>query len=437
MVKTKYLIIGNSIAAVNAVEAIREIDRHGSLCLVSDEPYHTYSRPLISYYLGNKVEEEALSYRPDHFYDLNKVQAFLGDKVVSLNCREKQVVLEDKTYIQFEKLLLATGGSAIMPQMPGQNLAGVFTFTTLDDAQRVKKFIATHQVKKAVVIGGGLIGLKVTEALVALNIQVTIIELADRILSATFDRTASRIIERALKGIGCACLTNSTVKEIRQGEEEGRVGSVVLKDESQIECQMVIVAVGVRPRVDLAREAGISLGRGILVDEYLKTSAEDIYAAGDAVEAYDLIAKMPRPVAILPTAAKQGRIAGYNMAGGRKVYEGSIPMNSVELAGIPTISVGLTDPAMLADVDRRNSLEIIQDYRERESIYKKIVLEDNRIVGVILINKIDRAGIYTGLIKDRVDVAYFREYLLKDDFGLLSLPREYRKHMVIGQGIEI
>ncbi|MEW6381226.1 MAG: FAD-dependent oxidoreductase [bacterium] len=436
MTKTKYLIIGNSTAAVNAVEAIREKDRLGSLCLVSDEPCHTYSRPLISYYLGNKVEEEQLFYRPSSFYYLNKVQAFLGDKVVSLDCANKQVVLDDRTGIQYEKLLLATGGAPFVPEMPGQNLSGVFTFTTLDDAQQVKKFIASHQVKKAVVVGGGLIGLKVTEALLALDIQVTIVELADRILSATFDRTASRIIERALKGIGCACLTNSTVKEIREGEP-GRVGSVVLKDGTQVDCQLVIVAIGVRPRVDLAREAGISVNRGILVDEHLKTSVDDIYAAGDAVEAYDLIAQAARPIAILPTAARQGKIAGYNMAGAPKAYEGGIPMNSVELAGVPTISVGLTDPSTLADGERRNGMEVIQDYREKDSVYKKIVLEDNRIVGIILVNKIDRAGIYTGLIKDKIDIASFREYLLKDDFGLLSLPREYRKHMVTGQGIEI
>jgi len=436
MIETKYLIIGNSTAGVNAVEAIREGDRKSSLYLVSDESSHTYSRPLISYYLGNKVEEDRLFYRPPFFYDLHKVQVFLGEKVVRLDTSAMQATLDDETEIQFEKLLLATGGTPFVPDIPGRDLPGVFTFTTLDDAQKVKKFITGNQVQRAVVVGGGLIGLKVTEALLALGIRVTILELADRILSATFDRTASRIIERALKGIGCTCLTGSTVKEIREGKEN-RVGSVILRDASRVDCDLVVMAIGVKPRVDLAQGTDIRINRGILVDEYLMTSVDGIYAAGDVVEGYDLLACVTRPIAILPSAARQGRIAGINMAGGKKVYEGNIAMNSVELAGIPTISVGLTDPSALADTERRNGMEIIQEYHEKSSTYKKIVLEDNKIVGIILVGKIDRAGIYTGLIKDRVDISSFRENLLKDDFGLLSLPKEYRKHMVTDQGIEI
>jgi len=436
MTETKYLIIGNSTAAVHAVEAIRETDQKSSLYLVSDEVSHTYSRPLISYYLGNKVEEEKLFYRPPFFYDLHKVQTFLGEKAVRLDTSARQVTLDDQTDIRFEKLLLATGGAPFVPEIPGLDLPGVFTFTTLDDAQKVKSYIAGNQVKRAVVVGGGLIGLKVTEALLALGIRVTILELADRVLSATFDRTASRIIERALKGIGCTCLTGSTVKEIREGKEK-RVGSVTLRDESRVDCDLVIMAIGVKPRVDLTQGTDIKINRGILVDEYLQTNVDGIYAAGDVVESYDLLACVTRPIAILPSAARQGRIAGTNMAGGKKVYEGNMAMNSVELAGVPTISVGLTDPSALADTDRRNGMEVIQEYHEKSSVYKKIVLEDNKIVGIILVGKIDRAGIYTGLIKDKIDIASFRENLLKDDFGLLSLPKEYRKHMVTGQGIEI
>lgn len=459
MTKTTYLIIGNSTAAVNAVEAIREKDKQGSLALISDEPCHTYSRPLISYYLGNKVDEDRLFYRSSSFYDLHGVQTFLGKKAVRLDPAAKKITLDDQTEVQFEKLLLATGGTPFVPEIPGCRLPGVFTFTTLDDAHRVKKFIDAHQVKKAVVVGGGLIGLKVTEALLALKIQVTIVELADRVLSATFDRTASGIIERALQKIGCSTITGNTVEEIQekeiqadqtegiqaddiqaegiQADEEKGVGSVVLKDNTRVDCDLVIMAIGVRPRLDLVRETGMKLNRGILVDEYLKTSLDDIYAAGDVIETYDLMANVHRPIAILPNAARQGKIAGYNMAGAGKTYRGCLAMNSVELAGIPTISVGLTDPSVLADAERQSGMEIIQECDEKNSVYKKIVLEDNKIVGVILIGKIDRSGIYTGLIKDGIDMSSFRSHLLKDDFGLLSLPREYRTHMVTGQGIEV
>jgi len=434
--KTKYLIVGNSTAAINAAEAIREEDKKGRIMLVSDEQYHTYSRPLITYYLGNKVEEDNILYRPLSFYDDLNIRTFFGRTVIRLDPDKKQVTLDDQTKLQFEKLLLATGGTPFLPLIPGRELHGVFTFTTLEDAYRVKKFINDHQVKKAVVIGGGLIGLKLTDALLALNIQVTIVELADRILSATFDKKASGIIEKALNMIGCSMMTGNTVEKII-ADREGRVESVILKDNTRIDCNLVFMAIGVLPRIDLLKGTGIKFNRGILVNEYLQTSIPDIYAAGDVVETYDLLANAYRPLAILPNASLQGKIAGFNMAGIRKNYPGGLAMNSIELAGIPTISVGLTDPSILTDDTRKRGIEVLQEYQEENFVYKKVVLEKNKIIGAIFINKIDRAGIYTGLIKDKVDITPFKDYLLRDDFGLLSLPKEYRKHMVTSQGIEV
>ncbi len=436
MLNAKYVIIGNSIAAIHAVEAIRERDTQGSMILISDEECHVYSRPLISYYLGEKVTEDRMAYRPASFYADHNVKAILGQRAVSLDTHSKTVKLEDQTQVRFEKLLLTTGGSPFAPDIPGRDLQGIFSFTTIEDANCLKEFIKNNKPKRAVILGGGLIGLKATEALIALNIQVTIVELADRILSATFDLTASRIIEKALNVVGCSIITGNTVKEFIEGQD-GRVGTVVLKDNSRIECDLVIIAIGVRPRVDLVKGTDIKVNRGILVDRFLRTSVKDIYAAGDVVECFDFIMNTNRPVAILPNASRQGRIAGHNMAGGEKAYEGCLAMNSVELAGIPTISVGLTDPSLLSNIKREKTIEVLQELREEKATYKKVIIEGNRIVGVILIGNIDRAGIYTGLIKDKVDISSFKDHLLKDDFGLLSLPKEYRKHLVTGQGIEV
>ncbi|MGA1864815.1 MAG: NAD(P)/FAD-dependent oxidoreductase [bacterium] len=436
MLNAKYVIIGNSIAAVHAVEAIRERDKNGSVILISDEDCHVYSRPLISYYLGEKVKADQMDYRPASFYADHNVKTILGQRAVSLDTQSKTVILEDQTRVRFEKLLLTTGGSPFIPDIPGREMQGIFSFTTIEDADCLREFIKNHNTRRAVVLGGGLIGLKATEALIALNIQVTIVELADRILSATFDLTASGIIEKALNVVGCSIITGNTVKEFIEGED-GRVGAALLKDNSRIETDLVIIAIGVRPRVDLAKGTDIKVGRGILVDRFLQTTVKDIYAAGDVVECFDFIMNTNRPVAILPNASKQGRIAGHNMAGGEKVYEGCLAMNSVELAGIPTISVGLTDPVLLSNTEREKRIEVLQELREERDTYKKVIIEGNRIIGVILIGNIDRAGIYTGLIKDKVDISSFKDHLLKDDFGLLSLPREYRKHLVTGQGIEV
>lgn len=432
--KTRYLIIGNSTAAINAIEAIRELDKTSGLVVVADEEHHSYSRPLITYLLGHKVEEEQIFYRPFSFYDDNQVQCLLGKRAVHLIPKTHEVILDDQTRLQYEKLLLSTGGTPIVPPLPGGTLSGVFTFTTLNDAYQVRKFIQDHQVKKAVVVGGGLIGLKVTEALLALDLQVTIVELADRILSATFDRSASGIIERALSEIGCSTITGTTVEKILANNEQ-RVRGVVLKDGRELEADLVILAIGVRPRLDLIQGTGLAMEKGIKVNAYLQTSLPDIYAAGDVIESYDFLSGNCRPMAILPNASAQGRMAGYNMAGGQKPYQGALAMNSIELAGVPTISVGMTDPVTTDGSGRK--VEILKEIQEEKSLYKKLVLENNRLIGAILVGKIDRAGIYTGLIKERVDIASYKEYLLREDFGLLSLPKEYRKHLVTGQGIEV
>ncbi|MGA1790409.1 MAG: NAD(P)/FAD-dependent oxidoreductase [bacterium] len=436
MISAKYLIIGNSIAAINAIEGIREMDRKGSIILISDEPSHVYSRPLISYYLAERIHEDSMSYRTLSFYDDHQVRTYLGRRAVGLNASDKRVILDDQTEIGFEKLLLATGGVPFIPEIQGSSLQGVFTFTTLEDAKNLKEFIKLHKVRRAVVLGGGLIGLKAAEALISLKIQTIIIELADRLLSATFDQTASMIIEHALNHIGCAIMKQNTVKAFIEGKD-GRIGSVLLEDDSRILCDLVIIAIGVQPRIDFVQGTGIEINKGILVDDSLQTSVKSIYAAGDVVECYDYIINKNRPMAILPNASRQGRIAGHNMAGGKREYKGSLAMNSIEIAHIPTVSVGLTDPTLITDPERQKRIEVLQYVREKENIYQKIIIEGNRIIGVILIGKIDRAGIYTGLIKDKTDISSVKDHLLKEDFGLLSLPKAYRKHLVTGQGIEV
>ncbi len=422
------VIIGNSASGIAAIEAIRECDKKNRITVISDEPYSNYSRPLISYLLGKKVDLNRISYRGKDFYRDNKVELFLNKKAEKLDPKKKWVILSDGQKIWFDKLLLATGGRPIIPKVKGLNLNGVFTFTKLSDAQKIENYIKTNKVKEAVVVGGGLIGLKATEALIELKIKVTIVEMADSILSVTFDQKASSLIERGLEKIGCRLLTNNTIVEITS--KDRKVNQVILKDGKKLLAGLVIIAIGVRPNIKLVQNTPIKTNKGILVDSFMQTNVEDIYAAGDCCEAKDLLLAIDRPIAIWPAAVKQGKIAGYNMAGVKREYPGSFAMNSVELCGIPTISVGKTSP-------QGKDYQVLKYLNQDESIYKKIVLKDNRIIGAILVGDIERAGIYTGLIKDQLDTTSFKEHLLREDFGLVSLPKEYRKHLVTGEGIEV
>ncbi|MFQ6067086.1 MAG: NAD(P)/FAD-dependent oxidoreductase, partial [bacterium] len=329
-----YVIIGNSASAIAAIEAIREYDKKNRIKVISDEPHSNYSRPLMSYLLGKKVDVDRMLYRGKDFYKDNKVELFLNKKAAKLEPKEKWVILSDGQKICFDKLLIATGGRPIIPELKGLDLDGVFTFIKLSDAQKIQAYIKANRVREAIVMGGGLIGLKTTEALIELKIKVTIVELADRILSATFDQISSRLIERGLEKIGCRLFTDNTVAEIRSKNK--KVNEVILKDRKKVPGGLVIVAIGVRPNIKLVRNTPIKTNKGILVDSFMQTSVKDIYAAGDCCEAKDLLLNVNRPLAIWLVAVKQGRIAGYNMAGVKKEYPGSFAMNSVELCGIPT-----------------------------------------------------------------------------------------------------
>jgi NAD(P)H-nitrite reductase large subunit len=426
--RVNYVIIGNGPAATSAIAAIRETDLNNPITLISDEPYTNYSRPLISYLLANKIAAKQMPYLPDTFYQANKVKLILDNPAKCLDIKNNQVILSDKQKIQYDKLLIATGTKPIIPRIKGAQLNGAFTFTKLQEIEEIARYIRTFKVKEAVIIGGGLIGLKATEGLMGLSIKVTIIELADRILSATFDKKASQIIKNALEKNGGTVITKHTVAEIK-GEQK-RAKSVVLNNDKKIPADLVIMAVGVTPNIELVRNTAIRCNKGIRVDKFMQTSEDNIYAAGDCCEAPDLLLDINRSMAIWINATQQGKIAGYNMAGVTKEYQGSLMMNSVELCGVPTISVGITVP-------QDASYKVIEYYQPEKAIYKKVLLKDHRIIGTIFLGDIERAGIYTGLIKDKADVTDFEEHLTKEDFGLVSLPREYRKHLVTGAGLEI
>ncbi|MFA5363211.1 MAG: FAD-dependent oxidoreductase [Candidatus Omnitrophota bacterium] len=424
----KYVIVGNSTAGVAAIEAIRSIDRAGVITVVSDEPYLNYSRPLISYFLAGKVSKDKLSFRGKDFYESNEIRLILDTKAVRIDTEKKELVCSGNKKVPFDKLLLAAGGVPIIPPLNGRDLAGVFTFTKLSDAEAIEKYVRSHSVKKAVVIGGGLIGLKATEALVALHMSVTIVELADRVLSAAFDKTASSIIEHALEKVNCRVSVNNTVEEI-----EGRAGEVkgvIFKNKEKVPADLVIIAIGVRPSISLAQGTRIKINKGFLVDDHMRTSVRDIYAAGDCCEAWDALLGINRTLAIWPLAVKQGLAAGYAMVGSDKKYAGGFAMNSVELCGIPTVSVGVTNP-------EGTGYEVLESYDKEKPLYRKIILQNNRIMGAIFVGDIDRAGIYTGLIRDTVDTASFKEHLLKDDFGLIRFPKEYRKYLIDKETVAI
>jgi len=402
------------------VEAIREVDRPGTLAVVSDEPYPAYSRPLIAEYLAERCPLERMLFRPSGFYERNKVVTFFGQKAARLDLDEHTLALESGEEIRWQKLLLATGGSPIVPPIKGAGRRGVFTFTTLDDAKAIDHYLDSQS--RAVVIGGGLIGLSVTEALCRRGVAVTVIEMKERILNVMLDEAASAIEEELLRRAGIRIITGRTVAEISRGAEDAVTG-VTLDDGTPIPCELVIVAIGVRPRLELVASTGIKINRGVIVDHYMATSHPDVYACGDVAEAYDIAYGECRLTPIWPNAYLGGRTAGFNMAGKMTKYPGGIAMNALNYFGLDAVSAGIVNPP-------DDSYEVLS--QRYDSTYRKVILKKGQVVGLVFVGNIEKSGIICNLIRDKIRVADFKQALVAEDFGLSLLPRErWQPHLEV------
>jgi len=416
--KIKYLIIGNSAGGIGAAEAIREVDKKGTITIISDEPYPAYSRPLISDYLAGDYTVEKMLYRPADFYEKNSIKTILGEKVIELDTEKQTVKLESGRLLTYQKLLLATGGSPIIPKIEGSGLQGVFTFNKLDDARAIDVFLNRYTKKiRAVVIGGGLIGASVTEALLKREVAVTIVEMKDRILNTILDEETSAMEAEALVECGVEIITDHTAVSINSYFPD-EVSSVSLDDGRSIPCDMVVIAVGVQPRLDFIKSSGIEVNRGVVVDRHMQTSAADVYACGDVAEAFDFIYGDNRLTPIWPNAYTGGRTAGRNMAGIPDKYPGGTAMNAVKYFGVKIVSAGLVVPP-------DESYETLREVHDH--IYRKIILRDGKLAGMVFAGNIEKSGIVYNLMKDGEDVTSFKEAIVSDDFGLTSLPDDIRQ----------
>lgn len=425
---TKYVIVGASAAGIGATEAIRELDPDGSLTVISDEIYPQYSRPMISDFVVNKTNFDKMKFRTDDVWIKNKAQTRFDKKAIKLNPNEKTIILEDGEKITYEKLLIATGGKPVVPKIEGSNKEGVFTFTTIKDAESLAAKIESSNVKSAVVIGAGLIGISVTEALIKKGLKVTIVELQDKILSLILDTKASELFEGIIRKAGVNIVTDQSVQKIAgKPNNENVVGGIILTKGDQVSCDLVIMAIGVAPRIELLVDTSIEINRGIVVDETMRTNIPNVYACGDVAEAYDLILKQNRLLPLWPLAMLGGKVAGHNMAGKKTIYKGETNMSSLKYFGVPIVSVGLANPK------NDPTLEVLVKYDVERGSYKKLVLKNNIIIGMTMVNCIERAGIFFYLIKNAVNVKKIKQQRLSDQFCLATLPTVLQKKMRVIQ----
>jgi len=422
MSKFKYVLIGGSAGAVGAVEAIREIDSSGSLALISDESLLAYSRPMIGEYLSGEVTIEGIMYRTGEFWNLSKVHLFCK-RAIRIDLDDKFIMLDDEEKIGFEKLLIATGSKPRTIEIDGIDKDGVFNFNTLTDADAIRMKIG--EIKKAIIIGGGLIGVCMAEALAKRGIEVTLVELRENLLSLLLDSVASNIIRTAVQKKGVNIITDHSVQRIKGTENNNnKVKGVVLDSGEEILCDIVMVAIGVIPCIDLVRGTKIKINRGIVVSRFMRTSVPDVYACGDVAEAYDFVLDKSRVLPQWPIAYLGGKVAGYNMAGETFKYPGGTVMSALKYFDIPIIAIGQTNPK------NSDECQILTSHDLSGTSYKKVVLKKGKIIGLILVDDIERAGLFFYLMSKGINVDRFKEKLLSEDFGFITLPKRLRRTML-------
>lgn len=419
----KYVIIGASAAGLAAAEAIRKADTQGTITVLTEEAYMPYSRPSISYYLKGKVKESDMALRKPNFYREKKIDIVKNTKATAIDTEKKVVKAGRKSY-PYDKLCLCTGSKPFVPPM--ENVKGKTNALTFLDLKAVKdvKAIANEKTR-AVVIGAGLIGMKAAEGLVKICKSVDVVELSPRVLPSILDAKSAKQVKKHLENNGIRFHLENTV--VRAASKGKQITAVTLKNGKKLPCDLLILAVGVRPQTELAEKAGLSVDRGIITDtETMQTSDPDIYAAGDCCVSVDMLDGSKKIIALWPNAVQQGNVAGAQMAGADITVGGTYSVNAIDFFGLRICTCGLINAQ-----GEQYSDKIIQ----HGDSYKRLVFEGDKLVGYVLINSSVNAGLYTNLISNQISLDTLQGDIM-DDPSIFMFDKETRITKLRG-GVQI
>lgn len=425
----KIIIIGNGVAGATAAEVIRKKNKDVSISIYSDEAYPFYSRIKLPHFLGDEIKQEDTYIYNADWYKGNGIEFYPGTKIKKIETDKKYIITEKEEKAEYDKLLLATGSTNFVPPIKGINpplspfskggIRGIFTLRTIKDVLSIKEYSLKN--KKTVLIGGGLLGLEAARGLKIRGLDVTVVEFFPRLLPRQLDERGAKVLRKLIEKMGVKIVLNAQSDEVLG---KNNVTGLKLKDGRNVDCNLIIISAGITPRIELAKEAGISVSKGIIVNEKLETNIKDIYAAGDCAEFQESI------YGLWTASSEQGTTAGNNLAGLDAVYNGTIPSNKLKIVGIDLTSIGIVNPEIipltkgeipltppLEKGERWGFKEFIREDSSND-IYKKLVIKDGKIVGAILLGDTKEVRTVTRLIKNNVDVSKYEDKLTDSKFDL-------------------
>ncbi len=383
----KVIIIGNGVAGNTAGSTIRHLDSQADITIISEEIYPEYSPCALPYYLAGELEKQRLFLKTSKDYSREGIKTIFGQRVVAINPEDKRISLDSRS-LAYDKLVIATGSRPMVPPIKGIDLDGVFPLKSLDDADQILHYTG----KRAVVVGSGPIGVETGIALHKRGLRVYLIELLDRIMPRVFDETPSSLLKDMLEGEGIEVSTGERVTAI---SGSSRVEGIVT-DKRRIECDMVVLGVGMKPNIELAKQSGLKIGGlgGISVTRQMMTSFTDVYACGDCVEAEDFVTGEPALSLLWHNAKQQGEVAGYNCSGVARSYAGSQNITSLDIFGIHVASFG----HIQSESSRDEDIEVIERLGDKK--YRRLIIDRGRLIGAQFIGDFrDMGALLSVLIK--------------------------------------
>lgn len=398
--QTRYLLIGSSHAALEALAAIRMHDAEGSVTLATRDAAPPYSPTVLPYVVSGKSAPERVRLRGERYFEEQGVALRQGSALAALDPAKRRARFADGAEIGYGRLLLATGARPALPPIAGLGEVKFHVLRTLEDAVRLRG--ALGATRRAVVLGGGLVGMHAAENLVRGGAQVTIVETREQLLPGYFDAEAAALIAAAFRERGARACCGQSAARIAP-----RDGGFVLElaNGERLEGDLLLVATGVQPVTDYLDDSGIAVAQGILVDRRMRTSAANVWAAGDVAQAASFYDETPRVNGILPNAVEQGRVAGMDMAGDPAAcdYRGSVPINTYHFFGREALAVGV---GAIEGGETRVQLDA------GAGRYRKIVLRNDRLAGIFAIDLPFDAGVMVELVRRRIDLAPVKQEFL-------------------------
>lgn len=407
----RYVIIGGSAAAIGCIEGVRSVDKTGEIILITGETEWNYSRPLISYLLEGKTTRDKMWCRPDSFFTRNGVTVKAGVLATTLDAGDRTVRLSTGERLAYDRLLAVTGSRPFVPPIPGlETVERTFCFQTLSDASALAE--ALRPESRVLILGAGLTGVKCAEGIRGLCVQIAIADLAPRVLPAVLDDTAAAMVQARMEEKGVRFYLNDSAAAFRGNTAR-------LQSGTELEFDVLVTAVGVRPNTQLVADAGGAVDRGILVDGRCATTLPDVYAAGDCAQGYDAVSGEKRMLPLWPNAMLQGETAGINMAGGRADYTQGIALNASGVFGLHMVTAG--------------SYEGESFTVQRDGSYKRLVTADGVLKGVIMVGDVSRAGIYTDLIRKKKPLSEIDFDLIRESPQLMAFSQKDRRVQLGGE----